>query len=77
MSINSRTAEVKPMQRGPGLDRRLFSQKTTQIILLLFGALEALIAMAFEKLVRVLFSRSHGLATEVTEATTNEQDTTP
>ena len=35
------------MQREPGLKRRIFSYKATQIILLLFGALETLIAIRF------------------------------
>lgn len=35
------------MQREPGLGRRLFSFKATQIILLLFGSLETLIAIRF------------------------------
>ena len=45
MSEDSRTTEVKSMQREPGLGRRFFSFKATQIILLSFSILEALITL--------------------------------
>jgi hypothetical protein len=47
MSTTSRITETTEVQREPGLKRRVFSQKTTQIILLFFGVLETLIALRF------------------------------
>ncbi len=45
MPNNGRITEVKSVQREPGLRRRFFSFKATQIILLISGILEALIAL--------------------------------
>ena len=45
MSNDGGMAEVKSLQREPGQGRRFFSFKATQIILLISGILEALIAL--------------------------------
>ncbi len=45
MSNDNRVTEVKSVQREAGLGRRFFSFKATQIILLSFSVLEALIAL--------------------------------
>jgi hypothetical protein len=45
MSNDSGSTEVKSVQREPRLGGRFFSFKATQIILLVFSILEALIAM--------------------------------
>ena len=137
MSNDSRISEVKSIQREPGLGRRFFSFKATQIILLSFSILEAMIvlriilkliganpdspivaliygftylflfpftgligspktagmvleissmfalvvyaltAVAFEKLIWVIFSRPRDSVAGVTETTTSEHHTTP
>ena len=45
MSNDSRITVVRSVQREPGQGRRFFSFKATQIILLISGILEALIAL--------------------------------
>jgi hypothetical protein len=45
MSIENRVSEVITSQREPERERRIFSFKATQLIWLLFGMLEALIAL--------------------------------
>jgi hypothetical protein len=45
MSNDNRITEVKSVQGEPGLRRRFFSFKATQIILLIFSTLEVLIAL--------------------------------
>jgi hypothetical protein len=137
MVNDSRITEVKSIQKEPGLRRRFFSFKATQIILLMFSTLEVLIALrimlkligsnpgnllvaviysftspflipfagliksptingmmleissmvaiviyalaavAFEKLIWVIFSRPRTPVTTITETTTSERNTKP
>jgi hypothetical protein len=45
MSNELRTTEVRSVQREPGSEQRVFTFKATQLVWLLFGILEALIAL--------------------------------
>jgi hypothetical protein len=45
MSNDNRVSEVRTSQREPEREQRIFTFKATQLIWLLFGALEALIAL--------------------------------
>ena len=45
MSSELKTTEVRSVQREPGSEQRVFTFKATQLVWLLFGILEALIAL--------------------------------
>jgi len=45
MSNENRVSEVRTSQSEPGREQRIFSFKATQLVWLLFGVLEALIAL--------------------------------
>jgi len=45
MSYENRVSEVRTSQREPEREQRIFSFKATQLVWLLFGVLEALIAL--------------------------------
>jgi len=45
MSNENRVSEVRTSQSEPGREQRIFSLKATQLVWLLFGVLEALIAL--------------------------------
>ena len=45
MADELRTTEVRSIQREPGSEQRVFTFKATQMVWLLFGILEALIAL--------------------------------
>ena len=45
MSNDNRVSEVRTSQSEPGREQRIFSFKATQLVWLLFGVLEALIAL--------------------------------
>ena len=45
MSNENRVSEIRTSQNEPGREQRIFSFKATQLVWLLFGVLEALIAL--------------------------------
>jgi uncharacterized protein YggT (Ycf19 family) len=47
MSSENRVTEVRSVQRDPDREQRIFTLKATEIVWLLFGILEALIALRF------------------------------